>query len=376
MNKQDSAWYLAGSWNTNQTKRFYTVTGKVDLQDEPDISKSKIVPHLEELNLAKDIPFYAEAKKAEADEERRRIAANTQKQTSNKPVTTVATRPATEKTQTPTVTKPVEQNKQVEETLVKTSPKKSEPVAINTKPVEQKEKLPEPAEVLKQPVTKNPEIVSAAVVNETNNKPEEALVTRSKPEEKKPAPATTRKQDEPVKQETVAVVNVNKKQEAPVRQEPAAVVVTNKKQDEPVATLPKETRKPEIITENKPAIASSVAALVHQRKMAMPQEVSFKSDSLLVSLYDNGEIDGDTVSILLNGEVIMAKQGLKASAIKKTIYIQPGDDEVTMVLYAENLGKYPPNTGLLVVYDGEERHQVRFSADLQQNATIIFRRKK
>jgi hypothetical protein len=53
-----------------------------------------------------------------------------------------------------------------------------------------------------------------------------------------------------------------------------------------------------------------------------------------LSLYDNGEIDGDTVSVLLNGEIFMAKQGLKASAIKKTIYIQAGIEEVTLVLYA------------------------------------------
>ena len=70
------------------------------------------------------------------------------------------------------------------------------------------------------------------------------------------------------------------------------------------------------------------------------------------------------------------QQGLKTTAIKKTIYVSPGTDEVTLVLYAENLGKYPPNTGLLVVYDGDDRYQIRFSADLQQNASVIFKRKK
>jgi hypothetical protein len=93
-------------------------------------------------------------------------------------------------------------------------------------------------------------------------------------------------------------------------------------------------------------------------------------------LYDNGEVDGDTVSVLMNGDIILAKQGLKTSAIRKTIYVKPGTDEITLVLYAENLGKYPPNTGLLVVYDGDDRYQIRFSADLQQNASVIFRRKK
>ncbi|MBK8301435.1 MAG: hypothetical protein IPK90_13585 [Chitinophagaceae bacterium] len=60
--------------------------------------------------------------------------------------------------------------------------------------------------------------------------------------------------------------------------------------------------------------------------------MSFKSDSLELSLYDNGEIDGDTVSVFMNGEEIMAKQGLKGSAIKKTIYIIPGNEDFTLLI--------------------------------------------
>lgn len=122
-------------------------------------------------------------------------------------------------------------------------------------------------------------------------------------------------------------------------------------------------------------VAVPPAAQVKERTSPPPQIVTFSSDSLLLSLYDNGEVDGDTVSVLLNGEVIMPKQGLKATAIKKTIYISPDQQEISLLLYAENLGRYPPNTGLLVVRDGEETYQLRFSADLHQNAVIVFRRK-
>jgi hypothetical protein len=49
---------------------------------------------------------------------------------------------------------------------------------------------------------------------------------------------------------------------------------------------------------------------------------------------------------------------------------------VELVLFAENLGTIPPNTGLLTIRDGDDIYQVRFSADLQKNATIVLRRKK
>jgi hypothetical protein len=83
------------------------------------------------------------------------------------------------------------------------------------------------------------------------------------------------------------------------------------------------------------------------------------------------------VSVLLNGKIIIAKEGLKATAINRTVYITPDmGDSIILVLYAENLGKYPPNTGLLVIHDGDDVYQVRFSADLQTNAAVILRRKK
>ncbi len=119
------------------------------------------------------------------------------------------------------------------------------------------------------------------------------------------------------------------------------------------------------------------AAVIAGRKTEFSQIVNFKSDSLELSLYDNGEIDGDTVSVYMNGEVFWANQGLKATAIKKTIYLPPGNnDEFTLVMFAENLGKYPPNTGLLVVHDGQDVYNLRFSSDFKMNAGIVFRRKK
>ena len=83
------------------------------------------------------------------------------------------------------------------------------------------------------------------------------------------------------------------------------------KQEPIVTSLTPEIKKPEVDIVAK---AISIAG----RKSEFAQVVNFKSDSLELALYDNGEIDGDTVSVFMNGEVLMSKQGLKASAIKKT----------------------------------------------------------
>ncbi len=115
--------------------------------------------------------------------------------------------------------------------------------------------------------------------------------------------------------------------------------------------------------------------MISGRKSEFSQEVYFKSDSLILTLYDNGEIDGDTVSVYINGEVVMPSQGLKSSAIRKTIHMDDGTQTFTLVMFAESLGKYPPNTGLLVIRDGDDVYNLRFSSDFQKSSGIVFRRK-
>jgi hypothetical protein len=312
------------------------------MKSEADFSKSKIFPHLEELSMDKDVDFYAATKKStDPVREQKSIAVTTKKEETKKSTDPVIAK-ATDK--------PIssEQNNGAN----------SETIASGTNGhdaiVKKEEAIQEP-EVLNASLKK---VDMPASTLPTEQK-KDIVVNSSRPEIKK--------QDLPVKKIEPVITN----------EENDLSKTTTKKSD--IVTTAKSTGEKKINSETvlSPAIKiPTAAAFIQERKMVAPQVVTFKSDSLELALYDNGEIDGDTVSILLNGEILMAKQGLKASAIRKTIYVQPGSEEITLVLYAENLGKYPPNTGLLVVHDGEDTYQIRFSADLQQNASVVFRRKK
>ena len=70
-------------------------------------------------------------------------------------------------------------------------------------------------------------------------------------------------------------------------------------------------------------------------------------------------------------------QGLMSKAINKTIYLTPEmGDSIVLIMYAENLGSIPPNTGLLVIHDGDDIYEIRFSGDLKKNSSIILKRKR
>lgn len=126
-----------------------------------------------------------------------------------------------------------------------------------------------------------------------------------------------------------------------------------------------------------PTPSRRAAFEVVNRKTEVIQNVFFTSDSLILSLYDNGEVDGDTVSVLLNDQVIIARKGLNTQINKYVVHLTPEmNDSLRLILYAENLGRIAPNTGLLVVQDGSTRTEIRFEGDLQRNAAVVLRRRR
>jgi len=169
----------------------------------------------------------------------------------------------------------------------------------------------------------------------------------------------------------VAVIKTEPVKEQPIaKTKPVKEKTVKEKPAKEKEVAEKETPTQKATVQNKPA------ADINNRVIETIQSVNYKSDSLVLALYDNGEVDGDTVSVLMNGEVIMPSVGLSTNAVRKTIYTKDIKDSIRIVMYAETLGSLPPNTGLLIVYDGTDRYEIRFSGDLKKNAAIVFRRKE
>jgi hypothetical protein len=138
-----------------------------------------------------------------------------------------------------------------------------------------------------------------------------------------------------------------------------------------------KTVEPKIAaSEIKPVAPKAEVKLSYdQRASKTLQTITAHSDSLLLSFYDNGVIDGDSISVYLNNQPVILNARLASTATRKSIYVG-NMSEMNLLLVAENLGTLPPNTGLLMIRDGEDVYQINFSADLQTNAMITIRRKK
>ena len=114
----------------------------------------------------------------------------------------------------------------------------------------------------------------------------------------------------------------------------------------------------------------------NKRKAIGNHVYDIESDSVRLSFYDNGEIDGDSISVFVNNNLILSHQALAAKAFNLYLHLDSTRDVNEISMFAENLGRIPPNTALMVLTDGKNRYEVFMSSSLTENATISLRRKK
>jgi hypothetical protein len=127
---------------------------------------------------------------------------------------------------------------------------------------------------------------------------------------------------------------------------------------------------------NRPVTNYVVTNQFKEREKEVSSEITVESDSLQVDFYDNGEVDGDSISIFYNDKLIAFNRILSAKAIHFTVGLDTTREVNEITMFADNLGSIPPNTALMLVYDGKKRYETRLTSTLRKNASVLIRRKK
>lgn len=117
-----------------------------------------------------------------------------------------------------------------------------------------------------------------------------------------------------------------------------------------------------------PVIASSDTIAV--RKKHILQTIVLDTNYIKIDLYDNGEIDGDIATIILDGKTILAHQLLSDKAATLTVTLSKNKTEHLLELFADNLGSIPPNTALLVLTCKNKRYEINLSSDTAENGCV------
>jgi hypothetical protein len=77
-----------------------------------------------------------------------------------------------------------------------------------------------------------------------------------------------------------------------------------------------------------------------------------------------------------NKKLVLSKKRLTDRPLTIEIDLSEEDDMHELVMVAENLGEYPPNTSLMVVNAGKKYYEVRITSTEQKNAVVVFKYEK
>ncbi len=111
---------------------------------------------------------------------------------------------------------------------------------------------------------------------------------------------------------------------------------------------------------------------LEKRKNLVIKTIEVESSNVKIDLYDNGEIDGDSISLFYNGKLLLSNKRLTDKSISLNLPIEPNQDANELIMFAENLGSVAPNTALMVVTDGSNRYEIRITSDLEKSGVIRF----
>jgi len=105
------------------------------------------------------------------------------------------------------------------------------------------------------------------------------------------------------------------------------------------------------------------------REIKLINTLEFNEESARIAVYDNGIVDGDEISLYVNGEIkfnraILGEKPLILELNKTDV------SEFEIRFHANSLGSMPPNTGLIIITAGSIRKELDFSSDFSKSSVL------
>lgn len=129
--------------------------------------------------------------------------------------------------------------------------------------------------------------------------------------------------------------------------------------------LPKQVSKAKTVSINLPNV-------ILTRENPVIKKIQTEATTMLIELYDNGQVDGDTVSIYHNNELIISRAGISEKPVSFKIKVDARNPHHELIMVAENLGSIPPNTSLMVITANKKRYEIFISSSEQKNTKLLI----
>lgn len=107
---------------------------------------------------------------------------------------------------------------------------------------------------------------------------------------------------------------------------------------------------------------------VNGRHFEVQESVTVSNGTITLLVWDKNRVDGDEISLYLNGKPVLENYTVSKTKKEVIINLEPGTN--TLVMYALNLGRIPPNTAALNINDGGKKKNVTLVSDLHKSGAI------
>jgi hypothetical protein len=103
------------------------------------------------------------------------------------------------------------------------------------------------------------------------------------------------------------------------------------------------------------------------------QTINTLEKEIKLKLFDNGIIDGDSMSIIYNNVPIAININVTGKAFESEILLDNKTSNHTITIVAHNLGTIPSNTATVIIEAGEKTYRISASSDCKKNTVIVIK---
>lgn len=99
-------------------------------------------------------------------------------------------------------------------------------------------------------------------------------------------------------------------------------------------------------------------------------EIDVDTGIIRLDFYDNATIDGDSITVTVNKNVVVSNQLLSAKPVTTYVTVNLSNPFFEVEMVANNLGTIPPNTALLIITARAKKYQLFLTSTKTKSAMI------
>lgn len=111
--------------------------------------------------------------------------------------------------------------------------------------------------------------------------------------------------------------------------------------------------------------------LTQKRRIIVKDTIRFEGGDVDLLIWDAQKPDGDIISLIYNGKIILDKYEVKKRPYRLKLHID-GNQPNKLIMYAHNIGEIPPNTATLSIVLPNVEKEIKLTSDMSNAEAIII----